>query len=163
MSDYTAYQSRYTGKEIDSAVEKSASSEIYTSDEKNKLSALKNYDDTSIKSDISAVKTQNNHETFGYPDTVLKAGDDLDALDHFGVYVCPNNTTSTQIANIPVYGSGVGGFRLEMKNRTASANNTTYAMQIMYSNWNAGKIFMRFCNNGNWGNWFVFDGTEITQ
>lgn len=57
MAEHIEYQGNFSGSQIDTLLAKIQSSQVFTTEEKTKLTSLVNYDDTEIKEDISGIET----------------------------------------------------------------------------------------------------------
>lgn len=89
----------HTAAQIDAAIEKSNSSEVFTTEEKTKLASLSNYDDSNISSEIASNKNANAllKGTIGYTaKNLLKVTADTTTKD--GVTVTVNSDGSLTLS-----------------------------------------------------------------
>lgn len=84
--------------------------------------------------------------------TELATGQNLNNLD-FGVYYAQTSTIAASLVNTPITTTG---FRLECKQIISSSERKT---QIIYTNENTPKIYIRTQTSGGWNAWEMVAGT----
>lgn len=147
LSDY--YTKLQTNELLASKIDKTAgmglSSNDYTTAEKNKLSSLSNYDDTALKSQISAVHSMPTINSATYS-SLYSYADGLNAGE-FQVMILKGSG----VTDIPVDDNIIAKIYIYSKN---TAFMTLYPTGTQYCDrfYTVSKV------SGKWGKWYIFTG-----
>lgn len=133
---------------IDKATGMGLSSNDYTTTEKNKLSSLSNYDDTALKSQISAINGIPTINPVTYS-SLCSYADDLNIGESQAIIL-----KGSSISDIPVDDNIVVKIYVYSKN---TAFMLLYPTGTLYCD----KFYSVSKISGKWGKWYAFAGTAV--
>lgn len=133
---------------IDKATGMGLSSNDYTTTEKNKLSSLSNYDDTALKSQISAINGIPTINPVTYS-SLCSYADDLNIGESQAIIL-----KGSSISDIPVDDNIVVKIYVYSKN---TAFMLLYPTGALYCD----KFYSVSKISGKWGKWYAFAGTAV--